>query len=815
MTERIANHPILSLFLALFMAGNFSGLLAQPLINASLNTPANAGIVSESCSGPYSLVIERGITNNDTTLISISDFGDALMGVDYTFPPGTFPLQMLPTDTVVIIPVTIINDGSPEGFESLAWNIAFLAGTESGTITVESGITDEYDVEILSAEDTIEWCRFVPLTLNASSTAEIHWSPTFAFENPTGTTATVSPFLSGWYYATVGSDVCGDKDSIYLHLAIANILGPDTLFICKDGVGATLQGRLEGLATTFEWIPSDTTLSDPNILTPVATPTITTTYILQSDFGVCIASDTVVVRLDSIPEDQHIDIAPLKAYYCAGEVVALFSPAYDSLAYPDLTFNWTPNNGTFETPLDLLNAALTLQDTTLYIRENLNNACASKDSILINVIPPAVPISVTDTTLCPGEMFDVEVIGDNITEPEWTPANGLSCTKCLDPTVTVTGSPGSTVIYEFSGKIKECPVGAILPITIPELQQINIAGDNVVCAGESVPLTITNPAGLSDYNWSVSSGSATLSCNDCPNPVVTINENGIVDVFVTAATTNPNFCGAVGSFQFVPGEQPQIVGPSFVACLDGTVVVSTGDPELFNVVWDVISGDLELSCTACPNPVVTVHSTGVLRFFAETNAPDICRVSGSVDVSVYPGDVSNLSITPDPNSPQGIGQGSSVMVFLGATPAPAEVMWTVNGVAISTTATTIEFNAEEEINFIEAKFINSQGCEQIDTISFHTVPPSFMIPNAFTPDHGDEYNDHFRIIINGNIVIEEFLIFNRWGQKVYDASESNNDGWDGSFKNEPAASDTYVYTATLRYPDGRKEIAKGDVMLLK
>ncbi|HEY3387902.1 MAG TPA: gliding motility-associated C-terminal domain-containing protein [Saprospiraceae bacterium] len=814
MTPGIKKHPFL-LVLTLLLGGGISSIKAQDAIRASLSTPANAGILSESCSGPFSLIIERVESNTNTILITISDFGVALMGVDYTFPNGTFPLEMLPEDTAAIIPVTVINDGSPEGFETLSWQIAYMAGAESGMVTIESGITDEYEVEILSAEDTIEWCRYAPLTLNASSTAEIHWSPTFSFENPIGPTATVSPFLSGWYYASVGTDACGAKDSIYLDLAIAEIVGPDTLFICAGGTGIILQGQLDGLATTFEWLPSDTTLSDPNSLTPIATPSITTTYILQSDFSICIAADTVVVRVDSLPEDQHIDIAPLKAFYCAGEVVALFSPAYDSLDFPDITFNWLPNNGTFESPLTVYNAALTLQDTTLYIRENFNNACASKDSILINVIPPAVPLSVTDTTLCPGEMFTVVVLSDQVDEPEWSPSDGLSCTECLNPTVTVMGSPGSTIIYEFSGEINECPVGAVLLIEIPGLQEINIAGDNVVCAGESVPLTITNPAGLTGYNWSVTSGNASLSCTDCPNPIVTINETGAAEVLVTANTTNVNFCGAIGVFQFIPGEQPQVVGPSFQACLDGTVTVSTGNPDYTNVVWDVISGDLSLSCTACNNPVVTVHSTGRLRFFAEVSDPDICRVSGTVDISIYPGDVSEIMVTPDPFAAPFVGQGMNVMGTLNVNPPPTEVMWTINGVDISANTTTIEFNASEEVNFIEATFINSLGCEQTDTLSFPTVPPSIKIPNAFTPDNGDEYNDHFRIIITGDVEIEEFLVFNRWGQKVFDASETNTDGWDGTWKNEPAASDTYVYTATLRYPDGRKEIAKGDVMLLR
>src|SRR5690606_31958189 len=105
-----------------------------------------------------------------------------------------------------------------------------------------------------------------------------------------------------------------------------------------------------------------------------------------------------------------------------------------------------------------------LLDTTLYIRENFNNACMSKDSILINVVPPSVPLSVTDTTLCPGEMFQVMVLA-SVSEPEWNPSEGLSCSQCLNPTVTVGGTPGQTLFYEFSGKILDCPVGAGLSIT--------------------------------------------------------------------------------------------------------------------------------------------------------------------------------------------------------------------------------------------------------------------------------------------------------------------------------------------------------------
>jgi gliding motility-associated-like protein len=812
MSTTMTKHTFINILLSIILFGVGTTLEAQTFLNASINTPANAGVLSESCGGPYELVILRGEDNQDTTLIFISNFGTALIGTDYNFPAGTFPLEMLPEDSVVIIPINVTDDGLPEGLESLGLEIAFLAGTESGAVMVESGIVDDYEVEILSPSDTIQWCRFAPLTLSASSTAEIHWSPAPAFEDPTGGEVSVSPFASGWYFASVGSDTCGAKDSVYLDLAIADIAGPDTVYICLDGDGTTLQGRLEGLATTFVWIPSDTTLSNPNILTPIANPEITTTYILQSDFGICITADTIVVRVDSLPEDQHIDIAPFKPYYCAGEIVALFSPAYDSLDFPDIQFSWIPNNATFKSPPTILNAALELQDTTLYIRENINNACITRDSILINVVPPSVPLSVTDTVLCPGQSFKVKVLSNQVTEPEWTPSDGLSCTQCLEPTVTVIGFPGSQVTYQFSGMILECPVGASLLITIPPVQQIIINGDNVVCEGDMIPLTIDNPEGLSDFSWSVQHGNASLSCSSCPDPTVTINASETINILLNANSSNPNFCGAQGFFQFVAGTEPQVQGPPIVACLGGMEIATTGNPAYTNVQWSVISGNLSL--TGGENPTVTVNSAGLLRFFAEVDDPDICRVSGSVAVSIYGGDVSNLVIMPDPSQTE-IGQGTEVSVILGVTPPPATVTWTINGVEIPATGTTIEFNADEELNFVEATFINSQGCEQTDTISFPTVPPFYQIPNAFTPDNGDEFNDNFRIIVNGNIVIEKFLIFNRWGQKVYEADDDPLEGWDGRFKDEPAPSDTYVYTANLKFPDGRVEVAKGDVILIR
>ncbi len=73
-------------------------------------------------------------------------------------------------------------------------------------------------------------------------------------------------------------------------------------------------------------------------------------------------------------------------------------------------------------------------------------------------------------------------------------------------------------------------------------------------------------------------------------------------------------------------------------------------------------------------------------------------------------------------------------------------------------------------------------------------PEVFIIPNAFSPNN-DGINDKFRII-EENIKIETFDIYNRWGDKIFEVS-NYNEGWDGTIAGVMA--DTGVYLYYLKY----------------
>ena len=92
-----------------------------------------------------------------------------------------------------------------------------------------------------------------------------------------------------------------------------------------------------------------------------------------------------------------------------------------------------------------------------------------------------------------------------------------------------------------------------------------------------------------------------------------------------------------------------------------------------------------------------------------------------------------------------------------------------------------------------------------------TVPPYYRIPKAFTPN--EEYNTHFKIEIVGNLELQEMLIFNRWGQLVYEGNDP--DGWDGRREGKPAPSEVYAFLIRLRQPNGNVILEKGDVTLIR
>jgi gliding motility-associated-like protein len=109
--------------------------------------------------------------------------------------------------------------------------------------------------------------------------------------------------------------------------------------------------------------------------------------------------------------------------------------------------------------------------------------------------------------------------------------------------------------------------------------------------------------------------------------------------------------------------------------------------------------------------------------------------------------------------------------------------------------------------------IGNNGCRSYDTITVAVDNrEDLLIPTAFSPN-GDGKNDRFRVANLSFQRLQEFRVFNRWGQEVFAATD--NKGWDGTWKGRPQDVGTYQYVIRVAFPDGFVETYKGDVTLVK
>lgn len=121
---------------------------------------------------------------------------------------------------------------------------------------------------------------------------------------------------------------------------------------------------------------------------------------------------------------------------------------------------------------------------------------------------------------------------------------------------------------------------------------------------------------------------------------------------------------------------------------------------------------------------------------------------------------------------------------------------------------------------IENKFIvkgrNSYGCEHTTTVTYTAnYCCDYYTPNAFTPND-DGLNDVYKILVPGMPKKYKLLIFNRYGQIVFE-SVKPNEGWDGYINGKAAELGVYYYLLETQCGSDVNEsiIQKGELTLIR
>ena len=100
-------------------------------------------------------------------------------------------------------------------------------------------------------------------------------------------------------------------------------------------------------------------------------------------------------------------------------------------------------------------------------------------------------------------------------------------------------------------------------------------------------------------------------------------------------------------------------------------------------------------------------------------------------------------------------------------------------------------------------------------IDIDTICSDLFIPNVFSPvAGGHESNDCFRLYGADCITSMELVIYNRWGEKVFE-SKNKNECWDGTFRGEELNTGVFIYYLSANTITGESISKQGNLTLLR
>lgn len=339
------------------------------------------------------------------------------------------------------------------------------------------------------------------------------WGPASVLDDP----SSANPIATIWDETTFTVDVtsvCGNSQvQVTVHVYGTNAaVSPDTA-ICV-GESAPLWATGGG---TYSWSPSNT-LDNASSANPMATPTVTTDYIVDitTPEG-CLIKDTTQVWVDQdLPFPDLLDEVSI----CKGASQQISISGGTS-------YQWSPNYNIN----DVTSSNPTIWpevDTTYYV--DAINACGvTPDSIVVSVIVVNGEIN-PDTTICPGESAILWATGG--VSYHWSPSAHL--TGSLNST-TVATPPINTQYQCIITDAIGCKDTQYTNVFLFPLPQIEVSPAVYAVLQDTIGIWAQGNGSISwspDYN---------ISCIDCTDPFVWPESNFVYTATITDANGCTNF----------------------------------------------------------------------------------------------------------------------------------------------------------------------------------------------------------------------------------------------------------------------------------
>ena len=571
--------------------------------------------------------------------------------------------------------------------------------------------------------------------------------------------------------------------------------GLDQIITCTNNVDGAQLGSAEVPGNVYSWSPI-TGLSDPNIANPIANPSVSTTYTLTvTNSTGCSAEGTVNVSVDDTPPVVAItNNTGSTTLTCTQLEISVTATGAD-------TYTWDNGLGNVATPIITSPGIYTVTGMAA-------NGCQSSAQIeVIQDNGVDLLLVLAQPEICSGDVVDISMNSSNATDFNWTviqsgatgATNGTASNAgfgaSISQVLTVTGAGNGTVDYAVEPILGGC-VGTAQIVTVtvldPETPQFNQLGP--FCINDAASALPTNSLEGIAGTWSPSS----ISTNT-------------VGTSIYSFTPNSGQCAGSQTMEIIVNELPVVSfsGDSLVGCAPHTVALTSLND---NCTWTISNGvviegsqaTLVLTNPGCYDVTLEVDEGGCSNSL--TMPSYIC---------IEQNPVADFTASPDLFT-----DDDALVSFTNLSSGASSFIWDFgDGNTSNYINPSNLYENTEEGALITLTAISDFGCtDQTQLIIEYDEQEVFYIPNTFTPD-GDNFNQMFTPVFYSGFDPYNFemLIFNRWGEIVFETHNSEI-GWDGTYgvKGTKATDGTYSWKITYKNPktDERKVIV-GHVTLMR
>jgi gliding motility-associated-like protein len=608
---------------------------------------------------------------------------------------------------------------------------------------------------------------------------------------------------------------CAAMDSVTILLNAETPIvfaGFDTLLTCAL-TSIQLNASAIGNNLQYEWNSTEGNIvSGATTLTPVIDRQ--GAYILTATNAAngCFTRDTIIIGRNIFPPNAAVANSNELALTCETNLVTLDGSFSTSQTGGTLRYTWEALQGRF---IGAPNASTVQVDAVGRFRlivEDTRNSC--RDSVTVDVtrdvqlpqIVAATPAPLTcirDSTTISATVTNVGMLF----QTRWTNPLGLPLPNTeLSILATQAGAYTLTIRNPNNGCEDSLRINVPLDTIAPP---VTIAPPIALdCQNSSTQLSASVAGnGNFSYAWTTANGQI-ISGQDANT--ATVNSIGLYNLLVT---NNLNGCTGrarveVGAIEaaieqaFFTINIPDCLRPASGSIIFTAVQGGTA-PYFYSVNNRPFSPEPQVQNLRAGNYTLRVQDTNGCEWETAVTIPEpaAIRVNLGRDTTIRLGD--SLRIVPQ------------------ITPANfSKLEWGAsNGVIVNPDAIE-QIVSPLETTVYTIQVVGENGCTATDVLTVFVSPKaSVFIPNAFSPD-GDGRNDVFMIYAGNNVqVIRNFMIFDRWGNRVYHAGpflpNDPNFGWNGNFNGQLMNPAVFVYWVEIELIDGRVETIKGDVTLLK